>query len=317
MTNAGITVYNDDNKLTVNQTYKNLILKRKIKLIDLKTAEISGEDVLVLDLTKDEILVAVGGMTSNNNMLIIQDYNYEAKRIEFRGVKYSEDEDTDDEILDIEDFRNAYPNVYVYVFGLDTSTPAQSGAAVPAEASMINAQSKDDIFNIVYTVVQVAGKEIKILSVNRRNKDMLHFCRHFMGHSVSKMLNFLCFLGTAFQLLRILKDFLDHKRSFVKIFSICYKKIKKLFMLIDQAEHTPAPLKGTRLPIIFFIIKQLCKFFVKIYLQNDSTFMPNWKQKIFLSHFPCSAKLLSCIIITDIRSILYSKVSCSGGKNHE
>lgn len=85
-------------------------------------------------------------------------------------------------------------------------------------------------------------------------------------------------------------------------------------MLIDQAEHTPAPLKGTRLPIIFFIIKQLCKFFVKIYLQNDSTFMPNWKQKIFLSHFPCSAKLLSCIIITDIRSILYSKVSCSGGK---
>ena len=69
--------------------------------------------------------------------------------------------------------------------------------------------------------------------------------------------------------------------------------------------------------IIFFIIKQLCKFFVKIYLQNDSTFMPNWKQKIFLSHFPCSAKLLSCIIITDIRSILYSKVSCSGGKNHE
>lgn len=26
---------------------------------------------------------------------------------------------------------------------------------------MINAQSKDDIFNIVYTVVQVAGKEIK------------------------------------------------------------------------------------------------------------------------------------------------------------
>lgn len=34
-------------------------------------------------------------------------------------------------------------------------------------------------------------------------------------------------------------------------------------MLIDQAEHTPAPLKGTRLPIIFFIIKQLCKFFVK------------------------------------------------------
>ena len=182
---------------------------------------------------------------------------------------------------------------------------------------MINAQSKDDIFNIVYTVVQVAGKEIKILSVNRRNKDMLHFCRHFMGHSVSKMLNFLCFLGTAFQLLRILKDLLDHKRSFVKIFSICYKKIKKLFMLIDQAEHTPSPLKGTRLPIIFFIIKQLCKFFVKIYLQNDSTFMPNWKQKIFLSHFPCSAKLLSCIIITDIRSILYSKVSCSGGKNHE
>lgn len=85
-------------------------------------------------------------------------------------------------------------------------------------------------------------------------------------------------------------------------------------MLIDQAEHTPAPLKGTRLPIIFFIIKQLCKFFVKIYLQNDSTFMPNWKQKIFLSQFPCSAKLLSCIIITDIRSILYSKVSCSGGK---
>ncbi len=130
MTNAGITVYNDDNKLTVNQTYKNLILKRKIKLIDLKTAEISGEDVLVLDLTKDEILVAVGGMTSNNNMLIIQDYNYEAKRIEFRGVKYSEDEDTDDEILDIEDFRNAYPNVYVYVFGLDTSTPAQSGAGL-------------------------------------------------------------------------------------------------------------------------------------------------------------------------------------------
>ena len=55
------------------------------------------------------------------------------------------------------------------------------------------------------------------------------------------------------------------------------------------------------------------KDFETEYLEN----IKNWKQKIFLSHFPCSAKLLSCIIITDIRSILYSKVSCSGGKNHE
>lgn len=130
MTSAGITVYNDDNKLTVNQTYKNLVLKRKIKLIDLKTVEIVRRDVPVLDLAKDEILVAVGGMTSNNNMLIIQDYDYDAKRIEFRGVEYSEDGDTDDEILDIEDFKNTYPDVYAYVFGLDTSTPVQSGVGL-------------------------------------------------------------------------------------------------------------------------------------------------------------------------------------------
>lgn len=52
MTSAGITVYNGDNKLTVNQTYKNLVLKRKIKLIDLKTVEIVRRDVPVLDLAK-------------------------------------------------------------------------------------------------------------------------------------------------------------------------------------------------------------------------------------------------------------------------
>ncbi|MFR1863178.1 MAG: hypothetical protein ACLTJQ_07095 [Dialister invisus] len=128
MASAGITVYNDDNnKLIINQTYKNLMLKRKIKLTDLKIVEIDREDVLLLELKENEILAAVGGMTKNNNMLIIQDYDYNAKQIQFRGIEYSGDEDTDDEILEVEDFKSAYPEVYVYVFGIDTNATAPHG----------------------------------------------------------------------------------------------------------------------------------------------------------------------------------------------
>lgn len=130
MANAGITVYNDDNKLTVNQTYKNLMLKRKIKLTDLKIVEIDREDVLLLELKENEILAAVGGMTKNNNMLITQDYDYDKKQIQFKGVEYSGDEDTDEELLSIDDFKRAYPDVYVYVFGIDTNATAPHGAGL-------------------------------------------------------------------------------------------------------------------------------------------------------------------------------------------
>ena len=96
-------------------------------MTDLKIVQVDSEDVLLLELKENEILVAVGGMTKNNNMLIIQDYDYNTKQIQFRGIEYSGDEDTDDEILEVEDFKSAYPDVYVYIFGIDTNATAPHG----------------------------------------------------------------------------------------------------------------------------------------------------------------------------------------------
>lgn len=127
MTSAGITVYNDDNKLTVNQTYKNLVLKRKIKLTELKEVPFEKEEdegALLLTLNNGEILAAVGGMTPDNNMLILQDYYYGLKRIHLRGIEYSGDAITDDEVLSAEALKSAYPNVYIYTFGFDTTMVA-------------------------------------------------------------------------------------------------------------------------------------------------------------------------------------------------
>lgn len=130
MANAGITVYNDDNKLTVNQTYKNLILKRKIKLAELKEVPFESEideGTLSLTLNNDEILVAVGGMAQNNNMLILKDYYYDEKQIRLKGIEYSGDINTDDEVLSAEAFKNAYPDVCIYIFGFSANGIAPHG----------------------------------------------------------------------------------------------------------------------------------------------------------------------------------------------
>lgn len=83
MREAGIEVRNDNNKLVVDSSYKNLMLSRKVLISQLPDFEAGGMPVKRLNLNSGEIVVAVG-YPKNSSIGIIQ-YNYSGY-CDFYGV---------------------------------------------------------------------------------------------------------------------------------------------------------------------------------------------------------------------------------------
>lgn len=117
MSEAGIEVRNDNNKLVVDSLYKNLMLSRKVLISQLPDAK-EGVMVKRLTLNPGEIVVAVS-YPKGSPISIIQ-YNYSGY-CDFYGV---------DAGVDYVELSSVNSNYVAYVFGVDQKAKGNTGLQI-------------------------------------------------------------------------------------------------------------------------------------------------------------------------------------------
>lgn len=117
MSEAGIEVRNDNNKLVVDSLYKNLMLSRKVLLSQMPAVNNEGTIVRKLNLNRGEIVAAVS-YPKGSPISIIQ-LNYSGY-CDFYGVKNA----------DYTDLSSIDSNYVAYVFGVDQKAKGNVGMQI-------------------------------------------------------------------------------------------------------------------------------------------------------------------------------------------
>ena len=117
MSEAGIVIHNDNGDLLINSTYNNLYLMRKLKLTNLQYESLGRDTTFrfYADIQTNEIIAAIGRTNGNGLKAFCVRFGMRNTIPQWQIYVQSNGATISQLLTDLD-------NVYVYVFGINTST---------------------------------------------------------------------------------------------------------------------------------------------------------------------------------------------------